>query len=233
MDTVFDQLDREWLALTRRPSSEHALAGACDLAGARSAADLVPAMRRAAPPTADAVLAHLAGQANAGCEVAARALLQLLLPGTCRLAARWWGLGSAEERAAAAVAAVFGRIRRYPIHRRPTKIAANILMDANQDLARAARSIVVEYDTVIPLAPELFTDWADEPEVKPADELREIIDDAIAAGRVPQHWAALIVATHIEGTDLPTIARRTGTPVRTLQWRRRHAEAALIAGAAA
>jgi hypothetical protein len=233
MDTVFDQLDREWLALIRRPSSAAALADACDLAGVASLLELVPAMRRADPPMADAVLAHLARQAHGGSEVAARAVLQILVPGTCRLAAKWWALGSSEDRAAAAVAAVFGRIRRYPIDRRPSRIAANILMDANQDLARAARCLVAEYDTVIPLEPELFIDRAEEPWITPAEELREVITDAIAAGRVPRDWAALIVATLIEGIDLPTIARRTGTPVRTLQWRRRHAEAALVAGAAA
>jgi DNA-directed RNA polymerase specialized sigma24 family protein len=233
METVFDQLDREWITLIRRPAWAAELAEACALAGAASPAALVPAMRQATSAGADIVLAQLARQADAGSAVAARALLQLLLPGTCRLAAKWWALGSAEDRAAAAVAAVFGRIRQYPINRRPTRIAANVLMDANHDLARAARCIVVEYDTVIPLEPEHFSEWPEEPEVTPADELRELIDDAVAGGRVPQHWAALIIATHIEGTDLPTIARRTGTPVRTLQWRRRHAEAALAAGVAA
>ena len=51
--------------------------------------------------------------------------------------------------------------------------------------------------------------------------------------RTAAHWAALVVATHIEGHDLPSIAQRTGTPVRTLQWRRRKAEVALAAEAAA
>jgi DNA-directed RNA polymerase specialized sigma24 family protein len=233
METLFTQLEREWPALARQPATATALADACALAGVASPTRLVSMMRGAAPSAADPVMAHLAGRARDGCEMAARTLLQLLLPGTCRLAARWWALGSAEERAATAVAAVYARIRRYPVDRRPTKVAANILLDANQDLARIARRLVAERQRTAPVEPRLLLGSLDPPEPSPADELRELVEEAVAAGRVPAHWAALIVATHIEGHDLPTIARRTGTPVRTLQWRRRSAEAALIAEAAA
>jgi hypothetical protein len=233
MDSVFTQLDREWIALIHRPSTAKELADACALAGAASPERLVPNVRRANPEDADDVMAHLARQAHDGSDIAARALLQLLLPGTCRLAARWWALGSSEERAAAAVAAVYARIRRYPLARRPRKIAANILLDANQDLARLARRAVTDRQSVAPLEPRLLRGRLEEPEPTPGEELRDVIDDAVAAGRVPSQWAALIVATHIEGDDLPSIARRTGTPVRTLQWRRRAAVGALIAGEAA
>ena len=233
MDSVFTQLDREWISLIRRPSTADELGAACALAGASGLDGLVSAVRRAAPEAADTVMAQLARQAQDGSDIAARALLQLLLPGTCRLAARWWALGPSEERAAAAVAAVYARIRRYPLARRPRKIAANILLDANQDLARLARRAVADRQSVAPLEPRLLRGRLEEPEPTPGEELQDVIDDAVAAGRVPSQWAALIVATHIEGDDLPSIARRTGTPVRTLQWRRRAAVAALTAGEAA
>lgn len=153
MDSVFTQLDREWIALIRRPSTANELTSACAMAGASRPDQLVAAVRRAAPEAADPVMARLARQAHDGSDIAARALLQLLLPGTCRLAARWWALGSSEERAAAAVAAVYARIRRYPLDRRPRKIAANILLDANQDLARLARRAVADRQSVAPLEP--------------------------------------------------------------------------------
>lgn len=232
METVFSQLDREWAALAGRRSTAVELAEACALAGVAAPADLVHAVRRATPDQADAVLASLAHR-SAGSDIAARALLQLLLPGTCRLASRWWALGSAEERAAAAIAAVYDRIRRYPIDRRPSRIAANVLMDANQDLARAARRFSAERQRTMPMEPARLLSRQVAEEISAADELQDVIDDAVTSGRVPAKWAALIVATHIEGDDLPSIARRTGTPVRTLQWRRRTAEAALVAGAAA
>ena len=234
MDSVFTQLDREWIDLIRRPTTANELADACALAGVATPDGLVPAIRREAPEAADPVMAHLARQVrHEQGDIAARTLLQLLLPGTCRLAARWWVLGSSEDRAAAAVAAVYARIRRYPLERRPRKIAANILLDANQDLARLARRAVIDRQNVAPLDPQLLRGRLDDPEPTPGKELRDVIDDAVAAGRVPSQWAALVVATHIEGDDLPSIARRTGTPVRTLQWRRRAAVAALIAGEAA
>lgn len=233
MQTVFSQLDREWSALANRPSTATELAEACALAGAARPTDLVPAVRRAAPDRADAVLVSLARLSNSGSDLAARALLQLLLPGTCRLASRWWALGGAEDRAAAATAAVYDRIRRYPIDRRPARIAANILLDANQDLARLARRASAESQLTLPLEFDRLARRHAVTDPTPAEELRDVIEDAVAAGHVPANWAALIVATHIEGDDLPSIARRTGTPVRTLQWRRRAAEAALVAAAAA
>lgn len=233
METVFTQLDREWIATVRRYATAVELDEACALAGVATPAELVPAMRCADPEQADTVLASLARRSHAGSDIAARALLQLLLPGTCRLAARWWALGDTEERAAAAIAAVYDRIRRYPIDRRPTRIAANVLLDANQDLARAARRCTADRQRTMPVEPDRLLSRQVAEETSAADELRDVIDDAVTAGHVPAKWAALIVATHIEGDDLPSIARRTGTPVRTLQWRRRTAEAALIAGAAA
>lgn len=233
METVFTLLDQEWAAITRHRSAAVELAAACDLAAVASPTGLVGAVRQAAPEQADAVLACLAQRSHDGSEIAARALLQLLLPGTCRLAARWWALGTAEERAASAIAAVYDRIRRYPIDRRPSRIAANILLDANQDLARIARRFSADRQHTASLDLDGLGGRHAVTDPTPAEELRDVIDDAVAAGQVPAKWAALIVATHIEGDDLPSIARRTGTPVRTLQWRRRAAEAALVAGAAA
>ena len=79
MDSVFTQLDREWIGSIRRPSTANELADACALAGATSPDRLVPLMGRAAPEAADPVMALLARQAYDGSDIAARALLQLLL----------------------------------------------------------------------------------------------------------------------------------------------------------
>lgn len=232
-DTLFSQLDRDWDALCRRPATAAALVEACAAAVVTSPAALPAAVRQATPEAADAVLVVLARQSHDGSEIAARALLQLLLPGTCRLAAKWWALGSAEERAAAAVAAVYDRLRRYPIERRPAKIAANVLLDANQDLARLARRATTEQQRSTPLEPDKLLASRDLAEQSPAEELRDLVHDAVSAGRVSPAGGDLVVATRIAGHNLGSIAQRTGTPLRTLQWRRRAAEAALIAGAAA
>lgn len=109
---------------SRIPAS---LTRALAAAEASSLADLHDFVKRAEPVAADRVLIELARAADAD-DLAARVLLQLLLPGTRRLASRWWALGDPEERAAAAVSAVYGRIRCYPFERRPQRIAANVLL---------------------------------------------------------------------------------------------------------
>ena len=233
IDTLFSQLDRDWFALCRRRDTATALAEACAAAGVASPSGLSSAVRQATPEAADAVLVILARQSNDGSQIAARALLQLLLPGTCRLAAKWWALGTAEERAAAAVAAVYDRIRRYPIERRPAKIAANVLLDANQDLARIARRAATEQQRSVPVEPGRLRGGRPLDQPSPAEELHDVVAEAVAAGTLTPASGALVVATRIGGQDLGSIAASTGTPLRTLQWRRRAAEAALIAGAAA
>ena len=65
------------------------------------------------------MLLALVSRAIDGDGLAARVLLQLLLPDTRALARRWWALGDPDERAAAAVTAVYHRIRHYPLARRP------------------------------------------------------------------------------------------------------------------
>jgi hypothetical protein len=231
METLFTQLDHEWDALIRRPDVGAELAEACALAGAQLP-DLVRTVRRE-PSRADAVLAHLIERDHDGSAVAARAVLQLLIPGMCGLTTRWRILGSPEDRAAATVAAVYERIRRYPLQRRPRSIAANILLDAASELRRLAERIARELDRTVEVAEDWFIAQRATDEKSPPEQLREVIDDAVRSGRVRPEWAALVVATRIGGHDLATVATTTGTPVRTLQWRRRAAEAALVAEAAA
>jgi hypothetical protein len=137
MANVLEQLDREWQRIATSRSSTRRLGAVCALAGVASLAELERYVRTAAPEDADRILLALVERALGGEQLAARTLLQLLLPGTRNLARRWWALGDADERASAAVAAVYDRIRRYPLARRPRRIAANVLMDAASDLRRA------------------------------------------------------------------------------------------------
>src|SRR5262252_3900043 len=115
MATVFDLLDGEWRTLAHNPTTARRLPNACHLAGdATTLADLEAYVRAAGPADADRILLALVKPATQGDDLAARALLQLLLPGTRSLARRWWALGDPDERAAAAITAVYHRIRRYP-----------------------------------------------------------------------------------------------------------------------
>lgn len=230
MVSVFDLLDREWGRLCGDDRAAGLLPDVCEAAGGAGSLDAVERfVRSAGPDEADRVLVALVARSVEGDALAARVLLQLLLPGVRRLARTWWALGDAEERAAAAVAATYDRIRHYPLARRPRRVAANVLMDAAADLRRAARSAagpaVDSYrgDTV-----EAGWEPVAADAVHPAVELVDVLADAVREGRLSAADAELIAASRIGGTSLSEIARRRGAKLRTLQWRRKRAEAALV-----
>ena len=91
---VFTDLDREWRRLAGSRAAARQLADVCRVAGsAHTLADVEQYVRRAGPAEADRVLLALVARAVDGDGLAARVLLQLLLPGTRNLARRWWALG--------------------------------------------------------------------------------------------------------------------------------------------
>src|SRR6266516_1110925 len=144
--TVFALLDAEWAALatTVVPTHWH------HQSALRLAEILQPTLgdllalteRRDDPARSDQVLAALVwlagGTSGPGGHdpLAARTVLQMLLPGAKALARRLSWLGDAQERAAAVTATLYEQIRRYPIERRPARIAANLLADTHQRLIR-------------------------------------------------------------------------------------------------
>jgi hypothetical protein len=232
MASVLDQLDGEWRRLAADPAAARRLADVCAVAGrARTLGEVERYVRAAEPPEADRVLVALVARAVEADDLAARVLLQLLLPGARRLARTWWALGEADERAAAAVAATYDRIRRYPLARRPRRIAANILMDAAADLRRAARAAQASEPSADTDALALRP--APVPVPHPAVELADALADAVGQGLVSPADAELIAVSRIAGTSLRELAERRGAKLRTLQWRRKRAEAALLAGAGA
>jgi hypothetical protein len=226
MSTVIEMLEREWVHLALDPRAAHKLRSVCDAASsATNLLQLERYVRQATAADADRVLLALVTRGVEGNALAARVLLQLLLPGTRRLARRWWALGDREERAAAAVTAVYHRIREYPLQRRPGRVAANILMDAALELHRAA--------TAERCRAQLPSEHAQpDPDTHPAIELAEVLADAVQDRVIAAGDAELIAASRIAGVRLADIADARGTHVRTLQYRRRHAEQALIAAAA-
>jgi hypothetical protein len=117
--SVFEMLEQEWQRLRRDRVAAARVRGVCALAGgAGSLVDLEDYVRGAGPEDADRVLLALVRRAVTGDDVAARVLLQLLLPGTRNLARRWWALGDHDERAAAAITAVYAFCLRWLAARR-------------------------------------------------------------------------------------------------------------------
>jgi hypothetical protein len=238
MGSVFDLLDSEWLRLSCDRGAARRLRPVCETAGgAATLGDVERYVRGARPEDADRVLLALVARAVEQDGLAARVLLQLLLPGTRTLARRWWALGEADERAAAAVTAVYHRICHYPLARRPGRVAANILMDAAHELRRAVPRLVS-----VPAADPTTHAGADPrgarlahgagPADHPAVELSEVLHDAVADGIVERGDAELIARSRIAGHRMADIAHHRGLRPRTVWDRRQRAERALVAALA-
>jgi hypothetical protein len=228
MSTVIEQLEREWCQIAVDRRAARRLRTVCDAADrAADLGQLELYVRRAAPADADRILVALVGPASGGGKLEARVLLQLLLPGVRRLARQWWVLGDRDEQAAAAVAAVWQRICTYRLDRRPSKVAANILMDAAKELRRAATTKGGPTQELPAICP------APDPQQPAADELVQILDDAVHIGALTIADAQLVAAFRITGQRLADIAAHRGTSVRTVRRRRRAAERALVSTVAA
>lgn len=233
MANVFEALEAEWARIGRDRTAAGRLAAVRrEAGGACTLADVERYVRAASPPDADrvllAVVSHVVGDdvPAATARLAARVLLQLLLPGTRKLARKWWALGDRDERAAAAVAAVYHHVCTYPLQRRPGRVAANILMDASYDLGRLVPKVIavpVEDPAV------LRRPGAAVAESTPhaAEELAEALRDAVADGTLQPADAELIARTRIGGENVNDIAAERCRTARTLWHRRQHAEARL------
>jgi hypothetical protein len=256
MANVFDLLDAEWRRLDCDRAAARRLPTVCAAAGrAWTLGEVERFVRAAHPADADRVLLALVALAVEGDQLAARVLLQLLLPGTRALARRWWALGEPDERAAAAVTAVYHRICHYPLARRPGRVAANVLLDAAQELRRrvprlitvpaadpaagrergAAAAVGAEdapgREGGAPARRGSADGRAETP--NPAVELAELLTDAVDAGIVDRDDAELIARSRIAGHRVADIASQRGLRPRTLWDRRQRAESTLVAALAA
>ena len=227
MSDMFRLLEAEWAShLAQDPTVAVRLGDVLAMAGARTLGEVEAYVRAAAPPEADRVLLALVRRAVAGDDLAARALLQLLLPGARGLARRWWALGDHHERAAATVLAVYHRIRTYPVERRPGRVAANILLDAATELRRGVPRLV-EVPAGDPHDHRPVT--GEEAGPHAALELAEVLRDAVADGVLAPADAQLIARSRIAGDRIGDIARHRGLQPRTLWDRRQRAERTLVA----
>jgi hypothetical protein len=143
MSSLIARLDAEWQHLAGSRATATTLAGwrrlEPVLAGHRDLESLrTVAHNRADPTAADALLAaltRLAAIDGHDQPLAARVILQLLLPGAIRLAGSLRGMLGTD-----AAGAVLGEVaigaRTYPWRRRPRAVAANLLLDARLRLTR-------------------------------------------------------------------------------------------------
>ena len=145
---ILQRLDLEWERVAQGPAARRALrrwsARSPELAEFDSLVDLVENVNeRGHPEESDAVLLALLRVAPDD-ELAGRTVLQAMMPAVKNLTAKITPCGAwtSEETAAVVVAAMWERIRRYPVGRRPKKVSANLSLDTRQTVWRTGHKLV-------------------------------------------------------------------------------------------
>jgi hypothetical protein len=151
-------------------------------------------------------------------------VLEALLPGLKTLARRI--LLDAEQREelwSALLAHCWERIRCYPLERRPTRIAANVLFDALKTTTREFRRELRYRDRFGEELP------ADKPASPPLDsDVERLLARAVAALAISREEADLILRTRIDRADLRALAAQAGVTYHALNTRRLRAEKRLL-----
>jgi DNA-directed RNA polymerase specialized sigma24 family protein len=155
--------------------------------------------------------------------LAARVVLQLLLPGLKRIAARaLHDLSERDELWELLLAHAWERIRRYPLARRPRHIAANVLLDAlmrtMRELERERRRRGRSDADAEPPAPT----------PDPRAGIARVLLEAVSAGAISQLEARIIFATRIERCSLAEVATEEGFTYNVLRVRLQRAERRLL-----
>jgi DNA-directed RNA polymerase specialized sigma24 family protein len=170
----------------------------------------------------DEILAALVRQAQTD-PLAARVVLQALLPGLKALARRiLLDASERDELWSALLAHCWERIRSYPLERRPARIAANTLLDTLKKTTHELKRYRRDRDQFTDDAPEQAA-------LEPGDrDVERLVRRAIAAAAISEQEADLILRTRIDGVDLHALADEAGLAYHTVKVRRLRAEKRLL-----
>lgn len=232
-----DLLDLEWATLAHSPTTQTWFEAWRDEAAPAvpcgTAQELVTFFENRRRPRThdDTVFRGLAVRASTGDSMAARMVVQLLMPGWRSLARRYAWLQSPEEIQALVVAIAYERISSYPALRRPGGVAANILGDTQQWLLRRLPDL--DREVLTPRPPDVPPPWSP-PEEEPAagEELLALLCAAVEDGLITRENATLIARTRFGSCTIRELARREGVDPDTVRHRRQRAELRLRALAA-
>ena len=169
------------------------------------------------------ILAALVRQAQTD-PLAARVVLQTLLPGLKKIAGRLLlEAGERDELWSALLAHCWERIRCYPLERRPARIAANLLLDTLKKTSRELRRQRRDRDRFGGEFPQEGVTSA------PVDrDIERLLERAVAATAIGKDEAELILRTRVDGADLRTLAAEAGVTYHALNTRRLRAEKRLL-----
>jgi hypothetical protein len=181
-------------------------------------------------PEGDAHLLRLVTLARED-ELAARVVLQRLLPGLLAIAVRRtrFGRHRVHEVFSELASAAWLLVRTYPIERRPAKVAVNLLRDAEYEVfARHARRVVARSEHI--------TAWLPDTPVPDDDHAGTCVVEVLRLGRdcgMPDHDLRLL-AELASGRHPDVIAASLGCSPRSVRNRRnavaRALRAALVDG---
>ncbi len=217
--SLLTRLHEEWDHLATAPSTvralrhwartEPALAGWPDLHALRNAVH-----DRSRPERADQILAALVRHAAADTHhdrLAARVVLQLLVPGAVHLAR---SLAPLLGDATTAQATVFSElaigIATYPWRRRPRRVAANLLLDCRQRICRRQRRH--RHESAVGLHPDV-PEQPDRGAVERAEAclaVDELLTWARRAKVIDEFESRLLLASRVQDIPIPRLAEALG-----------------------
>jgi DNA-directed RNA polymerase specialized sigma24 family protein len=220
-----DRLAREWPALAARalaPRLREWARSERRLAGFESPQALLRFLRSrdADLDRKDAILVFLLERARAD-ELAGRTVLEAILPGLKRLAGSvFHEVGDEDELSSLLLWCAWEEIRAFPLERRRTRIAANLLLDTRKRMRAAlteARRTSTNRDRLPPAGAR----------TEPGD-VDALLARAVAAGAITDEEAELIARTRIDELPLVEVARAQDAAYDALRIRRSRAERRLL-----
>lgn len=224
------RLFEEWEVIARRPSSLRR-ARAWDLGVEFDDLDgLVEAVgyrhRSAAPAVgsaevdacSDEVLGRLLVVARTD-ELAARVVLQRLLPGLCSAARRWKGNrpGGTDDAFDEIVSAAWVVIRLFPVERRPGQLAPKLLRDAEHQAFVKATRRKWSCEAMEPSTFDRRTSSSEGERVDAAEELAEVVE--LARPSLSDYDLRLIALLR-SGRSMAEVAAALSVSVRTVSYHR-------------
>jgi hypothetical protein len=235
MGRFLDSLDREWATLSTSVAATRALeAWSLDptLSGFGDLGEVVARLhRRGRPEEADRILLALLRRAPED-PLAARTVLQAMMPGLKSLMSAYRLTGDSEEVATAVVEAAYERIRHYPCDRRPARVAANLIWDTRQTLWRAAQKEGARLGPLEPITEQMADELPDLTGPSPTQELVDLVVETVRRGWLPRPGARIILLTRMADASVDELAAEAGAKPQTLRQLRRRSEAVLTAAVA-
>lgn len=189
--------------------------------------------RRGRPDAKDPVLLALLVRARQD-QLAGRVVLQAMLPGLKSLSARLArSVVSFEELWQVLFACLWERIVTYPVERRPSRVAANLLLDTMKKTLAELKNEAKALGQLSELSLDEFDDLLGTPAesdgaVDGRVDVEAVLSRAIVAGAVTGEEAELILATEIDGVPMAAVAERLGVSYNAVKIRRQRAEQRLL-----